>query len=152
MILKVAHLKEGVVEHVASTYDAAVLDIEFVDFHYLQKIALDGLAERIKHTVTLQGTLSSRIEQICARCLEHIESDTLAPFNLSYDVQGKETIDATDDLRDILILGHPDRFLCQENCTGICPGCGINMNREACRCQSIPSREKWKSSTLGDMI
>lgn len=134
MILHVNQLKEGVAQHMATAYDAKSLDLEFIDFHYLQKIALDGLAERVKQTVTFHGTLTSRIEQVCARCLEHIETDLSTPFHLSYDLHGEVTIDTTDDLRDILLLGHPERFLCNANCRGICTQCGVNLNRESCHC------------------
>ena len=136
MILKVGTFKEGVLEKLESTYDSCELDLEFVDLHYLRPVALEGLAERIKQTVTFRGLLTSKIEQTCARCLEHTESTIETPFDLSYDIQGRETIDTTSDLRDLLILGHPDRFLCNTNCRGICAHCGANLNRESCRCQN----------------
>ncbi|MBI4372112.1 MAG: DUF177 domain-containing protein [Candidatus Omnitrophica bacterium] len=136
MILKIAALPEDVPKQLESEYDAREWDIEFIDLHYSKKILMEGIAERIKQTVTFRGTLASRIEQICARCLEPQESDLLAPFDLSYDIQGRETIDTTADLRDILILRHPDRFLCRSDCRGICPYCGANLNRESCQCKS----------------
>lgn len=136
VILKVNTLKEGILERQATTYDPRKLDLEFVDLHYLENVTLEGFSERIQQTVTFQGILTSRIEQICARCLEHIENNVSAPFSLSYAIEGRDAIDATNDLRDILILGHPDRFLCTANCRGICLHCGTNLNREVCRCQN----------------
>ncbi|MBI4394672.1 MAG: DUF177 domain-containing protein, partial [Candidatus Omnitrophica bacterium] len=128
-----------------ATYDARELDLEFVDLHYLKKILLEGVAERIKQTVTFRGTLRSRVEQVCARCLEPRESDVMAPFDLSYDIKGQETIDTTDDLRDILILLHPDRFLCKPECRGICAYCGANLNRETCQCEKKTNESvSWK--------
>ena len=110
--MKVLNYKEGVPEHLETAYDPKELDLEFIDLHYIQKVQLKGTAERIRQTVTFQGMLNSRIEQVCARCLEKIQNNVTAPFDLSYDVHGRETVDTTDDLRDILILGHPERFLC----------------------------------------
>lgn len=136
MILKVGLFKEGIVERLETAYDPHRLDLEFIDLHYLSNVRLEGLAERIKQTVTFRGTLTSRIEQICARCLEPIERDLLAPFDLSYDVHGQETIDVTDDLRDFLLLERPDRFLCDMSCRGICPNCGVKLNRETCLCKT----------------
>ena len=135
MILKVLHYKEGVPERLEASYDPHELDLEFVDLHYIRKVALKGTAEKIRQTVTFQGIMNSRIEQVCARCLDKIESDISAPFDLSYDIQGRETVDTTDDLRDILILGHPEQFLCTPACKGICPQCGTNLNRIQCNCQ-----------------
>ncbi len=135
MILKVINYKEGVPEQLETAYDPKELDLDFVDLQYVQKVELKGTAERIRQTVTFQGNLSSCIEQVCARCLDKIQNKVSAPFDLSYDVTGRETVDTTDDLRDILILGHPERFLCRTDCKGICAGCGANLNRETCRCQ-----------------
>ena len=134
MILNVKVFKEGVIEHLETAYDPRALDLEFVDFHYLTQVGLMGSAEKISQTVTFRGTLSFRIEQTCARCLEQIETAISSPFDLSYDIDGRESIDSTNDLRDILILNHPDQFLCRKDCKGICPGCGINLNRETCCC------------------
>ena len=135
MILKVGLFKEGIIERLETAYDPKKLDLDFIDFRYLKHVALKGLAERIKQTVTFRGTLSGRIEQICGRCLEPIERELSAPFELSYDISGKETINTTDDLRDILLLEHPDRFLCDTNCRGICAHCGANLNRQSCHCE-----------------
>ena len=135
MILKVGIFKEGVVEQLQTAYNPQELDLEFVDLHYLKKVDLEGSAERIRHTVTFRGILESQIEQVCARCLEKIQSPVRAPFELTYDAQGKETIDTTADLRDILLLEHPDRFLCKSGCRGICETCGINLNQESCSCK-----------------
>ncbi len=136
MILKVGIFKEGVLEELQTAYDPRELDLEFVDLHYLKKIDLEGVAERIKQTVTFRGKLTSRIEQVCGRCVECKQSTVSTPFDLTYDIDGRETIDTTSDLRDLLILGHPDRFLCSANCHGICSRCGINLNRQTCHCQN----------------
>ena len=135
MILKVGTFKEGILENLTTTYKPANLDLEFVDLHYLKPVVVEGVAERIKQTVTFRGLMTSEIDQMCARCLEHAQSAVSTPFDLSYDIHGQETVDTTSDLRDLLILGHPDRFLCDANCRGICPRCGANLNRESCRCQ-----------------
>ena len=135
MILKVAYYKEGVPEQIEISYNPKELDLDFVDLNYVQNVELKGSAERVRQTVTFHGSMDSRIEQVCARCLDKIQNDVTAPFDLSYDIQGRETIDTTDDLRDILILGHPERFLCATGCKGICVSCGSNLNRLTCRCE-----------------
>lgn len=135
MILNVGMYKEGIPEHLEVSYNPRDLDLEFIDLHYIQKVALKGVAEKIRQTVSFHGLMTSRVEQVCARCLDKIESDVNAPFDLSYDTAGRETVDTTDDLRDILILGHPDRFLCRPDCKGICAQCGTNFNRGTCHCE-----------------
>jgi uncharacterized protein len=33
-----------------------------------------------------------------------------------------------------IVLNAPSKYLCKEECEGLCPRCGANLNREACRC------------------
>ena len=45
---------------------------------------------------------------------------------------------------DLLILGEilpslPEKVLCREDCKGLCPMCGKNLNEGACGCRQEPS-------------
>ncbi|MBI4466425.1 MAG: DUF177 domain-containing protein [Acidobacteria bacterium] len=33
-------------------------------------------------------------------------------------------------------LALPMKVVCREDCRGLCPGCGVNLNRERCRCRA----------------
>ncbi len=134
MILKIQDLKIGIAESVKTTYGATQLDLEFVDLHYLRPIALAGTVERDEEIVTLRGRLISQLEQVCARCLKQVKSGLNIPFDFAYPIEGRTSIDATGDIRDILYLNHPERFLCSEECRGLCPVCGINLNQSICDC------------------
>ena len=127
-------LREGVPKELHEKYDPKDLDLEFVDLTYLEKVMLNGTAERFRDTLTVRGQLASRIERTCARCLKPVEESMDQSFELVYDVRGKEEVDTTDDLREMLILDHPLRFLCNENCPGLCPSCGANLNDGPCTC------------------
>ena len=48
---------------------------------------------------------------------------------------GQTDIDITIDVRDTLLLSLPYRMLCSENCRGLCPDCGANLNLEQCKCK-----------------
>lgn len=37
-------------------------------------------------------------------------------------------------VEECLFINEPFKVLCDESCKGLCPGCGVNLNREACRC------------------
>jgi len=41
-------------------------------------------------------------------------------------------------------LSIPMKLLCREDCQGICPGCGANLNQEACRCGEKPGDPRWE--------
>jgi uncharacterized protein len=55
-----------------------------------------------------------------------------AEMGLSF-YQGAE-IDLTPLIREQILLSLPLRPLCTEECRGLCAGCGVNLNKEACRC------------------
>ena len=145
MILKLHNLDEDVPILLSAAYGARVLDVEFVDMHYVREIMLTGSAERVAQTLTCRGSLSSAIEQICCRCLKQIAKEVCMTFDFSYEIAGQETIDMTNDVRDVLILNHPEQFLCDENCHGICAICGKNLNLEKCTCHepASPPSQQW---------
>jgi uncharacterized protein len=53
-------------------------------------------------------------------------------LGLSY--YSAEEINLTPLIREQVLLGLPTRPLCEENCRGLCGGCGANLNDEACVC------------------
>lgn len=50
-----------------------------------------------------------------------------------YRYQG-EHLDLVPMLREQIILAAPMQPLCQENCLGLCPRCGQNLNERRCGC------------------
>ena len=46
-------------------------------------------------------------------------------------------LDLTDDVREDILLSLPLKFLCQEDCRGLCPHCGQNLNEGTCSCQEL---------------
>ena len=127
-------LQEGVSKPVHEEYNPKGLDLEFVDLTYLEDVVLNGTVEKFKDALTFRGGLTSRAEHTCARCLKPVEEKVDHPFQLVYDIRGKEEVDTTDDIREMLILDHPIRFLCNDNCAGLCASCGANLNDGPCAC------------------
>ena len=54
-----------------------------------------------------------------------------------YYYQG-DHIDLAPMLREQIILAAPIQPLCSENCAGLCPRCGQNLNEERCTCAPEP--------------
>jgi uncharacterized protein len=46
-----------------------------------------------------------------------------------------EDLDLTEVVREELSLGLPMQNLCRENCAGLCPQCGANLNTTKCACE-----------------
>ena len=62
-------------------------------------------------------------------------------FELFYDEisENDEELDITDDLRAEILLELPTNILCSEDCKGLCPHCGINLNESTCNCGEAPA-------------
>ena len=136
MKIYVVDFREGTSTAVQHQYNPASLDLEFVDLKYLQDIQLRGTVDCGIETLVFRGDLSSEVERICGRCLKAVKEKIKQPFELVYETKGIDEIDATNDLRETLILSHPLTFVCRENCKGLCPNCGINLNESQCQCDA----------------
>jgi len=38
-------------------------------------------------------------------------------------------------LKDNIILNLPVKKVCDDNCKGLCPRCGVNLNEKTCDCK-----------------
>ena len=84
----------------------------------------------------------------CARCLENISGKFILNFNRtvansgtlqdedndSYVIVKNGKLDIDRELVEDLLLEFPTRFLCEEECAGLCPKCGKNLNFGPCDC------------------
>ncbi len=136
MLIRLQDYQEGELIPVHETYDPKKMDVEFVDLHYAEPLELEGTVEKGPDILTFRGHLSSKTELLCGRCLKQIPSTLEKDFEYFYEITGKESIDTTDDLRETLILEHGLAFVCSENCRGLCPSCGKNLNEGKCQCQT----------------
>ena len=93
--------------------------------------------------VTVTGSFTASTPVECARCLTPLmhsvslkfaEYYSRQPEEGMYEFQGEE-IDLTQMLGDNIVLSLPMRFLCREDCRGLCPVCGKDLNEGACGCQ-----------------
>jgi len=100
--------------------------------------------------VIVEGKLNGVLGGECSRCLEAYKNPVSVSFVTIYkdkkeftdddkdsDVNAYENneIDLYDFLRQTMILEMPMKPLCIEDCKGLCPVCGKNLNRETCGCK-----------------
>ena len=124
-------------------YDPKREDLEFDDCHYMKKLMLEGSARRESDTLMVRGRLTSTCEIVCSRCLAPNTVDINETVDLLFDIKGKKYLDITSDVRDHLIFLHPQKYLCNEGCKGLCPHCGINLNTGHCTCSEKGDTNKF---------
>ncbi|MCR1898149.1 DUF177 domain-containing protein [Irregularibacter muris] len=92
-------------------------------------------------TLVLQGNAESKVELSCGRCLEKFIYPLEFSFEEKISVSDKSffitsgKIDFSSILWENIILNLPLQAICSEECKGICPKCGKNLNIEKCYCE-----------------
>ena len=62
--------------------------------------------------------------------LENLDEDSLDDYAIVED----GFLDMDEQLREQMEIEFPIRFLCREDCLGLCPKCGKNLNEGDCGC------------------
>lgn len=115
------------------------LGLEVIGVPEGSAIDLDLRLEAVGEGVLVSGTAAVLVHGACARCLRDIDgSETFRLqelfFHPGHEVDEDErqivedTIDLDGVLRDAVVLELPFTPLCQEDCLGLCPECGFNLN------------------------
>ena len=89
---------------------------------------------REKETVWVKVSAAGNQEMVCDRCLETFAKEYNNQFDFDYSGKGQVALDITGDIRQEILLSYPVKFLCRENCEGLCPECGKNLNGGFCSC------------------
>jgi uncharacterized protein len=113
--------------------------------------------EKIGAEVRLNGTIDAGLSLQCSRCLMRFRSDLSVPVDLVFvpaeEVESEEGHElASDelntgfyrggeiDLEEIsgeqVLLNVSMKPLCSDSCKGICPVCGTDLNKGACKCST----------------
>jgi uncharacterized protein len=103
------------------------------------------------------GNVRAVVPGECRRCLAPVETplelDVGALFTKnpealedpdSYPLAPEATeIDVTPAVREELLLAAPRYALCRDDCKGICPQCGQDLNAQACGCAPA-TEQRWQ--------
>ena len=119
---------------------------------------------KIIKDIRLRGRLSAGLELQCARCLEPVKQDVARKFELLYRPlgadAGRDELSVTDAeaeigyykgvgilledvLREQVLLALPLKITCRDDCKGLCPHCGKNLNQEQCSCAAPVEDARW---------
>jgi uncharacterized protein len=104
----------------------------------------------------MEGDMSGSLKIRCDRCLNPYDNEIKTGFKLFFTqpalygskseielleedmetgfINGEE-IELYDILKEQLYLSLPIKSLCREDCLGLCPTCGIDMNIQRCQCR-----------------
>lgn len=121
-------------------------------YHFADPVHYQLFITNTGGALLVGGSASGTATTACARCLDPMELSLDAEIEAYYVLPGAdeplsedeeveyETLEGTDKLdlttliRAALALAIPYIPLCSEDCAGLCPQCGANLNHETCDC------------------
>lgn len=149
-------------------FPPGIIDFSGSDWKQMRGIHATGKAEMLDpagaQTIRVRGRIEGSVESVCARCLEPFTTQLDGLLDLFYypmrviakkedvPIDKKDTdigfyedpgVELADVLREQILLWLPMRGLCRENCKGICPHCGTNLNTETCSCAESFTDPRW---------
>jgi uncharacterized protein len=113
-----------------TVYDPKTLDMDRFDVRLEDPIAVSAVITKAEQEIVVQATIHCQLRLSCARCLGAFESPLRLSVTLSYQVGPSDVVDITNDIRQEIILAYPMVPVCQQQCKGLCPTCGQNLNQE----------------------
>ena len=115
---------------------------------FVQPVRVEGQVRNRAGALELKARLDTVLSLVCDRCAKPfqrektVEYETLLAFELENGEDGDIVLldaDGTLELDELMqeefLLEMDTKNLCSEDCKGLCPGCGADLNRESCRCK-----------------
>ena len=126
---------------------------------YDDHITCELSAKIVQFGFQLSGVIKATTKYECVRCLCNNLKDVTLPIKLWLSVKEILTgdddqemvhfpknidhIEISDTIADIIRLAEPMHPNCNDNCKGLCPKCGINMNQGSCDCRVDSDDSPW---------
>lgn len=123
-----------------------------MDYNILEPLKGKFFVQPADEGVLVRGKITGKAAIPCNRCLDQAIVDVNADFS-EYEEIPPETKDI--DQHGLIVyqmhspmlnldavaweqfqLALPVQPLCKEDCKGLCPECGINLNNEQCKCEN----------------
>ena len=142
--------------HVQHLFDIRELQFKHDDAILEKPVAADFILTHKEKDLHVEGTIQTGIRYQCSRCLKEYSSPLDAHFDLYYLPQGNWKRDEEVELKDedlevgyydgigldvnLMVLEQielamPMKFICREECKGLCPSCGADLNEGSCECK-----------------
>ena len=115
--------------------DLASWDLSTEVAHFCAPLKIKAKVSRITNAVTISLDLKGLLEFTCSRCLKYYPVAIDKRLDFSYPVGKTDLfIDLDPEIREELFLDYPIQPLCQNDCKGLCPKCGADLNQGGCNC------------------
>ena len=129
-------------------FELDLSDMEFSGRYPISRpVAVSGEVRNTAGILELTLNAKSTLDAVCDRCGKAFAQEKDVPFAcmLAEELQNEENdeivlledgmVDMGDLARTAFILDMDTKTLCSEDCKGLCPRCGANLNLGPCSCK-----------------
>lgn len=115
-------------------------------------VVVDLVLEWVSDGLLATGTVEGAWEGPCRRCLRPVQGLLKAEVQELFESKhregetyrlGHDFIDLEPLARESLVLDLPLAPLCGQDCLGLCPTCGADLNQGGCDCPPAEPDARW---------
>lgn len=119
----------------------------YSDVDFAEPITVSGYVRNMAGYMILSADVKVIYRTVCARCVEPVCSELDISFekdiassgevsseNDDYIIIEDKKLDLLAPVEEEIMLEMPSKTLCKEDCLGLCPKCGKNLNEGDCDC------------------
>lgn len=127
------------------------LDLSDVDFGGLypvqNPVVVTGHVQNTAGMLNMEFEADTVLKSVCDRCMKPFDEPKTVRYAcmLADELEDEENddiillenhaVDVGDLAKTIFILEMDTKTLCSEDCKGLCPGCGVDLNQGSCTCK-----------------
>ena len=148
MKLDLSPLLSGETDEIALDYPLTIRD-EINGVTFPNPVRVLGTVSDKAGYIALNAALTLSYKTVCDRCLRpvsaHLNVDFSRPVALAGSLQNEDedeyliakdrTLELDEPFIEEIILNFPAKHLCREDCKGLCPKCGKDLNDGSCACE-----------------
>lgn len=123
-----------------------------------EPLRVELTARSVGTGIFVRGRIRGKLVLPCRRCLAEAEWEMDEPVDLLFqelededDADGEvyplpargTEVDLTEAIREQFVLHVPQYAVCSEECRGLCPQCGTNLNEASCDCVPEEKSSPW---------
>ena len=120
-----------------------------VSYPVSEPVLAQGSVRNTAGVLMMEGQVRTTIHGICDRCAGSFDREVTFPIDVVlvtelaneenedewvFPLEG-DSADLDDIVRTVFVLNLDSKLLCKEDCKGLCPKCGKNLNDGPCNCQ-----------------
>ena len=120
-----------------------------VSYPVSEPVLAEGNVRNTAGVLVMQGSIATTIHGICDRCAGSFDREVTFPIDVVlvtelaneenedewvFPLEG-DSADLDDIVRTVFVLNLDSKLLCKEDCKGLCPQCGKNLNDGPCNCR-----------------